>query len=193
MGNYSRYSKKLGGYFFEDVPMPEGINTQNIEDAMVSVVNIFDAINKGLRNNNLPPLHEIIRNNAYSGLVSDFVTVSLSRYSHFDKNEDTKFPDLINPRTGVGLEVKATMREPWGTVGHNVARGWFIVFQFEISKNGVPKFTTVWIGKLDEEDFVFRDRKPTSRRTITASVKKESWDQKMKIVFKKSSEQPLPI
>ena len=174
--------------------MPDGITTKDIENTMVSVIEIFKAIREGLNSYKLPPLHEIIRNNAYSGLVSDFVTVLLSKYSKFEKNKDTKFPDLINPETNVGLEVKATMRDPWGTVGHNVARGWFIVFQYDIDKeNGLPKFTAVWIGELNEDDFIFRDRKPGSRRTITASVKKRSWDKKMKKVFQRVTERPLSI
>jgi hypothetical protein len=89
--------------------------------------------------------------------------------------------------TGVGLEIKATTREPWGTVGHNVARGWFLTIEYELDSEGLPSFKTVWIGELVEEDFTWYGRSSESRRTITASVKRESCNRKMMKVFQRVS------
>jgi hypothetical protein len=110
------------------------------------------------------------------------------KISEFKKLPNTAFPDLKNPKTGVGIEVKATMRDPWSTVGHNVTSGCFLTIEYDIDENGLPNFRTVWIGELTEKDFTWRGRSEKSRRTITASVKKESWDKKMKKYLKELSE-----
>jgi hypothetical protein len=180
-------SSELNGVFYETI-MPEGLTVDHLEEAMKIVVEVFDAINDGLTKRGMPSLNELIRRNQYSGMVSDLITRALDRVSEFKKTKNTEYPDLKNPSTGVGIEVKATFSEqPWGTVGHNVTSGWFLVLEFDIDKKGSPSFRRVWIGELTEEDFIWRERSPTSKRTPTASVKRESWEKKMKIVFERSA------
>jgi hypothetical protein len=178
-------SSELNGVFYETI-MPEGLTVDHLEEAMKIVVEVFDAINDGLTKRGMPPLNEFIRRNQYSGMVSDLITRALDRISEFKKTKNTEYPDLKNLSTGVGIEVKATFSgQPWSTVGHNVTNGWFLVFEFDINEKGSPSFRRVWIGDLTEGDFIWRGRSPTSKRTPTASVKKESWEKKMKIVFER--------
>lgn len=186
--NPYRRSKVLNGIFDESIPLPDGLTRDHLENAMVTVRKIFEAINNGLLEYDLPSIDKLIRLNQYSGMVSDFLTRMLDKVSEFKKTPNTAFPDLENPRTGVGVEVKATTRAPWSTVGHNVASGWFLVAEYDIDGKDLPSFRTIWIGELVEDDFIWRGRSDTSRRTITASVKKDSWDKKMKKVFQRSSE-----
>jgi hypothetical protein len=190
-GPYRR-SEELNGIFDESVPLPEGLTTSHLEEAMKVVRRVFKAINEGLSKYGMPPINELVRLNQYSGMISDFMTRLLDRLSDFKKLANTDFPDLRNPGTGVGLEIKATTKEPWGTVGHNVARGWFLTIEYDLDREGLPSFRTVWIGELVEEDFIWRGRSPESRRTITASVKRESWNRKMMRVFQHVSGEDVP-
>jgi len=180
-----RESKPLEGFFDLSVKLPEGLTIDHLERAMIVVRRIFEAINRGLKAYGMPPLSQLIRRNQYSGLVSDFMTRMLDKFSDFEKLPNTAFPDLRNPRTSVGMEVKATTRSPWSTVGHNVASGWFLTVEYEIDEKGLPAFRAVWVGELTEGDFVWRGRGPSSRRTPTGSVKKSSWDRKMRKVFER--------
>ncbi len=185
--NSYRESRTLGGIFDTSVPLPSGLTANHLEKALEDVRRIFEAINNGLSTHGLPTMEKLIRLNQYSGMVSDFLTRMLDRVSEFRRRPDTAFPDLENPRTNVGVEVKATTRVPWSTVGHNVASGWFLISEYDIDEKGLPSFRTVWIGELDKSDFTFHGRSNRSRRTITASIKKASWDKKMKKVFQRSS------
>jgi len=184
-GRVVKKSTTLNGVFY-DVPMPEGLTIDHLEKAMKTAIEIFNAINEGLTEYGMPPLSELIRRNQYSGMVSDLITRALDRFSEFKKTKNTEFPDLKNPKTGAGIEIKATQSEqPWSTIGHNVVRGWFLIFEYDINERGLPSFRRVWIGELTEEDFVWRGRGPKSKRTPTASVKKESWDRKLKKLFER--------
>jgi hypothetical protein len=117
----------LNGIFYE-ATLPEGLTIDHLEEAMKTVVEIFDVINDGLARREMPPLNKLIRINQYSGMVSDLITRVLDKLSEFKRTRNTEYPDLKNPRTGVGIEVKATTSEqPWGTAGHNVTSGWFLV------------------------------------------------------------------
>jgi len=187
-GRVAKRSTTLNGIFY-DVPMPEGLTIDHLEEAMKTAIEVFNAINDGLAKYGMPPLSELIRHNQYSGMVSDLITRALDRFSEFKKTKNTEFPDLKNPKTGAGIEIKATLSEqPWSTVGHNIASGWFLTFEFDINERGSPSFRRVWIGELTEEDFVWHGRSSESKRTPTASVKKESWDKKMKKLFERGKE-----
>ena len=173
--------------FFHEATLPEGLTIEQLEEAMKTVTDVFDVINDGLIKRGMPPLSRLIRVNQYSGMVSDLITRALDKLSDFKRTRNTEYPDLKNPRTNVGIEIKATTsKQPWTTVGHNVTSGWFLVFEYDISETGSPSFRRVWIGELTEEDFVWRGRRPTSKRTPTASVKKKSWELKMKKLFERA-------
>jgi len=181
-----KVSTVLNGIFYE-VTLPEGLTIEQLEEAMKTVTDVFDVINDGLTKRGMPPLSRLIRVNQYSGMVSDLITRALDKLSDFKRTRNTEYPDLKNPRTNVGIEIKATTsKQPWTTVGHNVTSGWFLVFEYDISETGSPSFRRVWIGELTEEDFVWRGRRPTSKRTPTASVKKKSWELKMKKLFERA-------
>ena len=181
-----KVSMALNGIFYE-ATLPEGLTIDHLEEAMKTVVEIFDVINDGLARREMPPLSKLIRINQYSGMVSDLITRALDKLSEFKRTRNTEYPDLKNPRTSVGIEVKATISEqPWGTVGHNVTSGWFLVFEYDIDVRGSPSFRRVWAGELTEEDFTWHGRRPRSKRTPTASVKRESWELKMKKLFERA-------
>jgi hypothetical protein len=77
-------------------------------------------------------------------MVSDFMTRLLDKISDFKKLANTDFPDLRNARTNVGLEVKATTRAPWSTVGHNVVSGWFLTVEYELDEEGLLQNGLDW-------------------------------------------------
>ena len=79
-----------------------------------------------------------------------------------------------------GVEVKGS-RHASGWQGHNPESIWLMVFYFDSNTSndqykGIgPKpfqYKAVYAAKLNEEDWSFSGRSETSRRTITASVKK---------------------
>jgi|GEM_PF-2263069 hypothetical protein len=180
-----RKAKAFQGVFYTSVLTPEGLTTEHVEKTMEHTRKTFVAINQGLITEELPPINEVIQSNSYSGLLHGVATDLLARFSEFEKTRDTVFPDLKHPKTGCGLEVKTTSsKSPWSTFGHNPGSGWYIAFEFDIAE-GLPDFSKTWVGELSEEDFTVRERAETSKRTRTASVKKDSWDKKMKKVFER--------
>jgi hypothetical protein len=97
------------------------------------------------------------------------------------------FPDNAVQHTNQGIEIKAS-RYHQGWQGHNREAIWLMVFVFDSNRpkdeaDGNPpqpfRFVKVVGAQLEEADWSFSGRSPTSRRTITASVLKSGYDKMM--------------
>jgi hypothetical protein len=83
-----------------------------------------------------------------------------------------------------GIEIKGS-RHKSGWQGHNAEDVWLMVFCFDSNTSrdvglGIDprpfRFTKVVGAKLEKSDWQFSGRSETSRRTITASVKKSGYE-----------------
>jgi hypothetical protein len=111
-GPYRR-SQELNGIFDESVSLPEGLTTNQLEEAMKTVRSIFKAINEGLSKYDMPPINELVRLNQYSGMLSDFMTRLLDRLSSFKKLTKRTSPTLETRVQGLGWR----LRPPLGSRG----------------------------------------------------------------------------
>ena len=86
-----------------------------------------------------------------------------------------------------GIEIKAS-RYSRGWQGHNAEDGWLMVFVFDSNTSQRDKetneiqaprpfqFVKVVGARIEKADWFFSGRSGTSRRTITASVKRSGFD-----------------
>jgi hypothetical protein len=196
MGNsFILYTKPVDKKGFNDnVILPYGLKTVDIERSMNDFINFLSIINKELNNNDMPILEKMLMQANFSSIVGEFMNTTIPKYckslvknkyhnGHPDLIEKGKYPNDAIQHSHQGIEVKASRYEK-GWQGHNPENIWLMVFVFECtnpSKNTeiIPfNFKAVYGAKLKEEDWQFAGRKEGSRRTITATVKNSGF-QKM--------------
>lgn len=135
--------------FRSAVPLPQGLSIDSLEKAMEFTQRMLFLVNaQSLWLTNLK-LTGIIQTNSFSGLLSNVLTEGLSRYSEFRRYSDQRHPDLINPSTGEGLEVKATVNPNKGGEGHNGLGGWHLVASYGFDSVGNAIFSSVKIARLE--------------------------------------------
>jgi hypothetical protein len=131
----------------------------------------------------------------FSSMVGEFMAAAIPKYCKtVAKNRyHNGHPDLL-PKghyTGnsilhgsEGIELKASRRAS-GWQGHNPEDVWLMVFVFDAdgSRDEVQgieprpfRFLKVLGAKLEKSDWQFSGRSSTSRRTITASVKRSGFE-----------------
>ena len=135
----------------------------------------------------------------FSSMVGEFMTAAIPKHcstvakntyhnGHPDIVPSGKFKDNAAQHAGSdGIEVKAS-RYLRGWQGHNPENVWLLVFVFE---GGRPtderkevaakkfRFLLVAGALLEKSDWQFSGRTATSRRTITASVKRSGYEKMM--------------
>lgn len=128
-------------YFRHNVPLPEGLTVQHLEDAMNETQAMFNMINRSMMLEIGRPLNAFIQGNNFSGLVSNIFSGAMDARSPYKHNHHQRYPDLINPLAahgqGIGLEVKATINIGKGGESHNGHSGWHTVACYEITDGGI--------------------------------------------------------
>ena len=120
--------------FFRDVPLPLGLTSQHLQQAMDQTQQMIAQINHNLRNTAGHPLKNFIQANSFSGIVSNILTDALHSSSPYKHNHEQRFPDLKNPSSGVGLEMKAANKPGKGGESHNGHGGWHLISCFELDE-----------------------------------------------------------
>ena len=131
----------------------------------------------------------------FSSIVGEFMTSTIPKYcptitkNHFHNGHPDMIPagmfsnDSVR-HAALGIEVKAS-RKPSGWQGHNPEDTWLMVFMFKANRpvdeaNDVPPFPFQFLkvtgAELLKDDWQFSGRSETSRRTITAAVKRSGWE-----------------
>ncbi len=170
------------------VVLPYGLTTDHIARAMTDFLNFLRFINTRLNDEKLPRLESIIMSANFSSLVGEFMNAGIPKYcSTLVKNKyHNGHPDMIPARSfpgdsvqhaAEGIEIKASRYgKRWQ--GHNVEDTWLMVFVYDSNRvrdgaeNPRPfRFLEVLGARLVQADWLFAGRSPTSRRTITASVR----------------------
>ena len=162
---------------------------------MNNFIQLLRVIDEQLYARQFPRLEHIIMQANFSSLVGEFVgtsipkhcnTVVRNRYhnGHPDLIPAGTFPNDSAQHSSEGIEIKAS-RYLQGWQGHNPEEVWLLVFCFECNARGdeekgvspIPfRFLNVFGAKLDRSDWTYSGRSKTSRRTITASVKKSGYE-----------------
>jgi hypothetical protein len=168
--------------------LPYGLTTAHLAGAMTDFLNFLRFINTRLNEEKLPRLESIIMSANFSSLVGEFMNAGIPKYcktlvknryhnGHPDMIPAGSFPGDSVQHAAEGIEIKAS-RYVRGWQGHNAEDTWLMVFVYDSNRvrdgadNPRPfRFLEVLGARLVKADWLFAGRSPTSRRTITASVK----------------------
>jgi transcriptional regulator with XRE-family HTH domain len=135
-------------FFRRNVPLPGSLTFGQIEAALNETQRMVAVINSNLGNLGTGALHTLIQGNNFSGLVSNLLTESFNRLSHFKSNSHQRYPDLIDRKSGEGLEIKTTIRVGKGGESHNGNSGWHLVACYETMDDGNIGFVHVMLACL---------------------------------------------
>lgn len=144
---------KVGRQFFiKEALLPPGLTLQHLEQALNETQSVIRMINATLMQVTSRPLSAYIQRNNFSGIVSNILCDSFSRFTPFKHNHDQRYPDLIHvssSRGSVGLEVKSTIKPGKGGESHNGHSGWHVVACFALDEtHGDIEFVHVMFADL---------------------------------------------
>lgn len=175
--------------------LPYGLTVKHVGLAMKDFLDFLGFINRALVAKRIQTLESFLMPANFSSIVGEFVAVTIPKHCKtlVKNNYHNGHPDLVP--TGIfekdaclhgnqGIEVKAS-RHLNGWQGHNPEDVWLMVFVFEsnnprdIARNkpAIPfRFLKVVGAELCKDDWQFSGRSETSRRTITASVRRSGYE-----------------
>jgi hypothetical protein len=181
--------------FNKRAQLPYGVRVQCIRQAMRDFTDFLGFINLALYEKKIQRIETFLMPANFSSIVGEFMTATIPRYCSgiVKNNYHNGHPDLVPagvfPKDAIlhgdnGIEVKAS-RHKSGWQGHNAEDVWLMVFVFEsnsprdvvLNNPAIPfRFLKVVGAKLKRDDWQFSGRSATSRRTITASVKRSGFE-----------------
>jgi len=175
--------------FVSQAKLPYDLRVAEVRAAMDDMYDFLYNVNSFLTARGYDRFEEMLAGAAYSGVMSELVVQSLSKQSAtlVANQWHNGRPDLIPVgrygemgvlRGEEGVEIKASRYES-GWQGHNIERGWIMIFQYRIDPESDPverreptKFERVLCAYLEEDDWSFSGRREGSRRTATASIRR---------------------
>lgn len=181
--------------FNQNAQIPYGVKSDHIRKAMEEFINFLGFMNGQLHTKKIERLESFLMPANFSSIVGEFMAAAIPKHckSVVRNKYHNGHPDMIpvghyagdsilhGPE---GIEIKGS-RHRSGWQGHNVEECWLMVFVFDSNTSrdagqGIePKpfrFVKVVGAKLLTADWQFSGRSATSRRTITASVKRSGFD-----------------
>jgi hypothetical protein len=198
--------------FSPKAKLPHGLLAKHIGQAMRDYLDFLGFINQALGVKKIQRLESFLMPANFSSIVGEFMTAAIPKHCKklVKNNYHNGHPDLVP--TGLyekdaclhgnrGIEVKAS-RHLSGWQGHNPEDVWLMVFVFEsnsprdipLEKPAIPfRFLKVVGAKLSKNDWQFSGRSETSRRTITASVKRSGFEKMEANWIYRASASPFPL
>lgn len=184
--------------FNRDADLPFELRIQDFELAMQDVYDFFFDVNSHLIGKGLQRLDDMLRAAIMSGLLSDMVTASLAKHSRVltENLYHNGHPDLIvqgayidnSVKSGTeGVEIKTTRKAGGAVDTHGARSQWMCVWVYDVDNVSEPardrqpmRFTEVYLGQVDIEDFRKNARGELGTRTATLhkdGIKKlrENW------------------
>jgi hypothetical protein len=181
--------------FNPNANIPYGLTIDHLRKAMEDFVDFLSFINTQLRRKRIQRLESFLMPANFSSIVGEFLAAAIPKYcttvvrNRYHNGHPDLLPKGHYPNDSVlhgteGIEVKAS-RHLSGWQGHNPENVWLMVFVFDANSSrelmqGVePRpfcFLKVVGAKLEKSDWQFSGRSATSRRTITASVKRSGFE-----------------
>jgi hypothetical protein len=175
--------------------LPHGLKPEHVGRAMKDFLDFLGFINQALSAKKIQRLESFLMPANFSSIVGEFMTATIPKHCKtiVKNNYHNGHPDLvpagIYPQDAClhgdkGIEVKAS-RHMSGWQGHNAEDVWLMVFVFECNsprdvignKPAIPfRFLKVVGAEITKNDWQFSGRSATSRRTITASVKRSGFE-----------------
>jgi transcriptional regulator with XRE-family HTH domain len=140
-------------YFIPGATLPPVLTQAHIQAALNETHKIMRLVNAALLKSVERPLSAYIQGNNFSGIVSNILTDSFSRFTPYKHHHGQRYPDLIcrsaNGDLVGGLEVKSTIQQGKGGESHNGHSGWHVIACFSIDKdNGDIQFIHVMLADL---------------------------------------------
>ena len=173
------------GTFNQEAEVPYALRLDDFRMAMQDVYDFFNDVNGLLLGRGLRRLEETLRPAAMSGIISDFLTASLSNHAR-SLTENTHFnghPDLVvsgvYPRNSVqagteGVEIKSTRKKGGAVDTHGARDQWMCVFVYAVDIETEParerrpmSFTDVYLAHVNVDDFRRNPRGELGTRTAT--------------------------
>jgi hypothetical protein len=181
--------------FNPDCRLPYGLTTKHVRRAMHDYVEFLTYVNTQLNSKGIPRLETMLMSANFSSMVGEFMSANIPKYcaaliknryhnGHPDMIPKGKYPGDSAQHAAEGIEIKAS-RYVKNWQGHNAEDVWLTVFVFESGRQSdeqkgilpIPfRFLAVYCGRISKADWQFAGRSETSRRTITASVKKSGFE-----------------
>lgn len=181
--------------FNKAAKIPYGVTVDHVRKAMREFTDFLGFINGQLSTRKLERLESFLMPANFSSMVGEFMGAAIPKHCKtvFRNSYHNGHPDIVPadayPENAIqhgpeGIEIKGS-RKPSGWQGHNAEETWLMVFVFhcnssrDASRGVEPKsfrFRKVIGAKLLKSDWQFAGRSATSRRTITASVKRSGYD-----------------
>ena len=186
------------GCFNPNTVLPHGLTVAHISLAMNDFLNFIGLINQSLHSKNIERLESMLMQANFSSMVGEFMNSAIPKYcktlvknryhnGHPDLIPAGRFPDDSVQHAQDGIEIKGS-RHLSGWQGHNAEDAWLMVFVYNANAQpdvgrGVPprpfQFLRVVGAQLTVADWQFSGRSDTSRRTITATVRRSGYDKMM--------------
>lgn len=82
-------------FFVAGVPLPPGLQVTPIESALNETHKVIRLINTTLKRASGRPLSAYIQGNNFSGIVSNILCDSFSRFTPYQHNHEQRYPDLV--------------------------------------------------------------------------------------------------
>jgi len=175
--------------------IPYGVKVEHIRRAMQDFVDFLGFVNAQLSTKKIERLESFLMPANFSSMVGEFMAAAIPKYcktimrnkyhnGHPDMLPTGKYPGDSILHGPEGIEIKAS-RHTSGWQGHNPEDIWLMVFCFDSNTSrdagrGIDprpfRFVKVVGALLGKKDWQFSGRSATSRRTITASVKRSGFD-----------------
>lgn len=181
--------------FNPNAEIPHGVTAEHVRLAMQEFIGFLGFVNLQLHKKKIDRLESFLMPANFSSIVGEFVGAAIPKYcntvcrnlyhnGHPDILPKGRFEgDCIQHGTE-GIEIKGS-RHLSGWQGHNAEDVWLMVFVFDANasrdkgqgKEPKPfRFVKVVGAQLAKNDWQFSGRSATSRRTITASVKRSGYE-----------------
>jgi hypothetical protein len=181
--------------FNPNAQIPYGVKPDHVRKAMEEYIDFLGFINGQLHTKKIERLESFLMPANFSSIVGEFMAAAIPKHCKtvVRNKYHNGHPDMIlvghYPGDSIlhgpeGIEIKGS-RHNSGWQGHNAEECWLMVFVFDSNTSrdagqGIePKpfrFVKVVGAKLLTADWQFSGRSATSRRTITASVKRSGFD-----------------
>lgn len=185
-------------FFNPKAEIPYGCTVEHLYLAMQDFTEFLGFINRELVIHGIARLESMLMPANFSSVVGEFMNSAIPRHcptlvknryhnGHPDLIPAGYFPNNSVQHSHIGIEVKGS-RYARGWQGHNPEHIWLMIFVFDSNRpidqgEGVaPKpfrFVKVVGAQLEVEDWQFAGRSETSRRTITASVRRSGYNKMM--------------
>ncbi len=168
-----------------EIVLPYQLRVEDFAIAMQDVYDFFFDVNSLFQEKGLPRYEEVLRAAGMSGMISDMLTASLASHSrtlcqnlyhngHPDLIVETKYADRRIKAGEHGVEIKTTRKKGGAVDTHGARAQWMCVFVYQFDKTTEPaenraptKFTEVYLGRVELEDFRKNPRGELGTRTAT--------------------------